>query len=155
MDEYVSKPIRSADLKRAIEAASAIGERKDNEMVAPAVLDRSALDQILEDTGGDPEFIIRTDCDYLGNTRTVLVDLARRARWVTRLGRAGQRTQSKERARAWAPRRCRHWPRKRDAVPGRERPGGRAQVPELQDAFQSADAWNWKCNFFRTIGLSS
>lgn len=45
-------------------------------MVAPAVLDRSALDQILEDTGGDPEFIIELIRDYLDNTRTVLVDLA-------------------------------------------------------------------------------
>jgi HPt (histidine-containing phosphotransfer) domain-containing protein len=45
-------------------------------MIAPAVLDPSALDQILEDTGGDPEFIIELIRDYLDNTRTMLVDLA-------------------------------------------------------------------------------
>jgi HPt (histidine-containing phosphotransfer) domain-containing protein len=45
-------------------------------MTAPAVLDPSALDQILEDTGGDPEFIIELIRDYRDNTRTLLADLA-------------------------------------------------------------------------------
>ncbi len=44
-------------------------------MIAPAVLDPSALDQILEDTGGDPEFIIELIRDYRDNTRALLVEL--------------------------------------------------------------------------------
>jgi HPt (histidine-containing phosphotransfer) domain-containing protein len=45
-------------------------------MTDPAILDRSALKQILEDTGGDPEFIAELIVDYLDNTRTLLADLA-------------------------------------------------------------------------------
>lgn len=45
-------------------------------MTDPAILDPSALKQILEDTGGDPEFIAELIADYLDNTRTLLADFA-------------------------------------------------------------------------------
>lgn len=41
-------------------------------MTEQAVLDPSALDQIIEDTGGDTEFILEIIDEFLGNTRELI-----------------------------------------------------------------------------------
>jgi signal transduction histidine kinase/DNA-binding response OmpR family regulator len=66
MDDYLTKPIRPAELVEALERAAA---------PAPAALEPDALDRLLETAGGDQEFVVVLLDTFADDAATLLEEL--------------------------------------------------------------------------------
>ena len=80
MDDYVTKPIRPAELAEALERATRQPRRSEPDEPEPdgrsaTELDPEALDRLLETTGGDPEFVADLLDAFAEEAPGVLADL--------------------------------------------------------------------------------